>query len=100
MYYQRLAKALCTSDAGAPGRAYELRIIDVQHRQTILTSAIHVVKVNRYNHDLRTGKIKISRNLGGGCYSQAWTWSQQSLQRVAKYNIRNSKECPKIRMGF
>ncbi|GAA4509080.1 hypothetical protein GCM10023172_42150 [Hymenobacter ginsengisoli] len=43
----------------------ELRITDVKHRQTILTSAAHVAEVNRYNHDLKTGKVKASRNPGG-----------------------------------
>ncbi|TDN38310.1 RepB family plasmid replication initiator protein [Hymenobacter sp. UV11] len=43
----------------------ELRITDTKHRQTILTSAAHVAEVNRYNHDLKTGKVKASRNPGG-----------------------------------
>lgn len=43
----------------------ELRITDAKHRQAILTSAAHVAEVNRYNHDLKTGKIKPSRNPGG-----------------------------------
>jgi plasmid replication initiation protein len=43
----------------------ELRITDAKHRQTILTSAAHVAEVNRYNHDLKTGKVKASRNPGG-----------------------------------
>jgi plasmid replication initiation protein len=43
----------------------ELRIIDAKHRQTILSSAAHVAEVNRYNHDLKTGKVKASRNPGG-----------------------------------
>ncbi|MBO3273453.1 replication initiation protein [Hymenobacter defluvii] len=43
----------------------ELRITDTKHRQTILASAAHVAEVNRYNHDLKTGKIKPSRNPGG-----------------------------------
>jgi plasmid replication initiation protein len=43
----------------------ELRITDVKHRQTILASAAHVAEVNRYNHDLKTGKVKASRNPGG-----------------------------------
>ncbi|MBW3131133.1 replication initiation protein [Hymenobacter profundi] len=43
----------------------ELRITDAKHRQTILASAAHVAEVNRYNHDLKTGKIKPSRNPGG-----------------------------------
>lgn len=43
----------------------ELRITDNKHRQTILSSAAHVAEVNRYNHDLKTGKVKASRNPGG-----------------------------------
>lgn len=43
----------------------ELRITDAKHRKTILSSAAHVAEVNRYNHDLKTGKIKASRNPGG-----------------------------------
>jgi plasmid replication initiation protein len=43
----------------------ELRITDVKHRQVILSSAAHVAEVNRYNHDLKTGKVKASRNPGG-----------------------------------
>ncbi len=43
----------------------ELRITDAKHRHTILASAAHVAEVNRYNHDLKTGKIKASRNPGG-----------------------------------
>jgi plasmid replication initiation protein len=43
----------------------ELRITDAKHRQTILTSAAHVAEVNRYNHDLKTGKVKATRNPGG-----------------------------------
>ena len=43
----------------------ELRITNAKHRQTILTSAAHVAEVNRYNHDLKTGKVKASRNPGG-----------------------------------
>jgi len=43
----------------------ELRITDAKHRQTILASAAHVTEVNRYNHDLKTGKVKASRNPGG-----------------------------------
>ncbi|HLK96439.1 MAG TPA: replication initiation protein [Hymenobacter sp.] len=43
----------------------ELRITNTKHRQTILSSAAHVAEVNRYNHDLKTGKIKASRNAGG-----------------------------------
>jgi len=43
----------------------ELRITDAKHRATILGSAAHVAEVNRYNHDLKTGKVKASRNPGG-----------------------------------
>lgn len=43
----------------------ELRITDDKHRHTILSSAAHVAEVNRYNHDLKTGKVKASRNPGG-----------------------------------
>ena len=43
----------------------ELRIIDAKHRQTIMASAAHVAEVNRYNHDLKTGKVKATRNAGG-----------------------------------
>jgi plasmid replication initiation protein len=43
----------------------ELRITNAKHRLAILTSAAHVAEVNRYNHDLKTGKIKASRNAGG-----------------------------------
>jgi plasmid replication initiation protein len=43
----------------------ELRITDAKHRQTILASASHVAEVNRYNHDLKTGKVKAARNPGG-----------------------------------
>ena len=43
----------------------ELRITDAKHRQTILSSAAHVAEVNRYNHGLKTGKVKASRNPGG-----------------------------------
>jgi plasmid replication initiation protein len=43
----------------------ELRITDPKHRQTILGNAAHVADVNRYNHDLKTGKVKASRNPGG-----------------------------------
>ena len=43
----------------------ELRITDAKHRQAILASATHVAEVNRYNHDLKTGKVKASRNAGG-----------------------------------
>ena len=43
----------------------ELRITDAKHRQTILGSAAHVANVNLYNHDLKTGKVKASRNPGG-----------------------------------
>jgi plasmid replication initiation protein len=43
----------------------ELRITDPKHRQAILSNAAHVAEVNRYNHDLKTGKVKASRNPGG-----------------------------------
>ena len=43
----------------------ELRITDPKHRATILASAAHVAEVNRYNHDLKTGKVKAARNAGG-----------------------------------
>jgi plasmid replication initiation protein len=43
----------------------ELRITDPNHRQTILASATHVAEVNRYNHDLKTGKLKATRNPAG-----------------------------------
>ena len=43
----------------------ELRITDPKHRATILGSAAHVAAVNLYNHDLKTGKVKASRNPGG-----------------------------------
>ena len=43
----------------------ELRITDAKHRASILASAAHVAEVNRYNHDLKTGKVKASRNPGG-----------------------------------
>jgi plasmid replication initiation protein len=43
----------------------ELRITDPKHRHTILSTPAHVLDVNRYNHDLKTGKIKASRNPGG-----------------------------------
>jgi plasmid replication initiation protein len=43
----------------------ELRITDAKHRHAILSSAAHVAEVNRYNHDLKTGKVKASRNPGG-----------------------------------
>lgn len=43
----------------------ELRITDAKHRQTIMASAAHVAEVNRYNHDLKTGKVKATRNPGG-----------------------------------
>ena len=52
----------------------ELRITDAKHRATILASAAHVAEVNRYNHDLKTGKVKATRN-PGGCCSCAWAWS-------------------------
>ena len=35
----------------------ELRITDPKHRQTILANAAHVAEVNRYNHDLKMGKV-------------------------------------------
>jgi plasmid replication initiation protein len=43
----------------------ELRITNPKHRHTILASAAHVAEVNRYNHDLKTGKVKATRNPGG-----------------------------------
>jgi plasmid replication initiation protein len=43
----------------------ELRITSAKHRLAILTSAAHVAEVNQYNHDLKTGKVKASRNPGG-----------------------------------
>ncbi len=43
----------------------ELRVTDAKHRHTILSSAAHVAEVNRYNHDLKTGKVKATRNPGG-----------------------------------
>jgi plasmid replication initiation protein len=43
----------------------ELRITDPKHRHTVLASAAHVGEVNRYNHDLKTGKVKATRNSGG-----------------------------------
>ena len=43
----------------------ELRITDAKHRATILASAAHIAEVNRYNHDLKTGKVKAARNPGG-----------------------------------
>ncbi|OWP61452.1 replication protein RepB [Hymenobacter amundsenii] len=43
----------------------ELRITDTKHRQAILSNAAHVSEVNRYNHDLKTGKVKAARNPGG-----------------------------------
>jgi plasmid replication initiation protein len=43
----------------------ELRITNAKHRLAILTSAAHVAEVNQYNHDLKTGKVKASRNPGG-----------------------------------
>ena len=41
-----------------------LRITDAKHRQTILTSAVHVAEVNRYNHDLRNGYDKSQEQRG------------------------------------
>ncbi len=43
----------------------DLRITNAQHRQAILSSAAHIAEVNRYNHDLKTGKVKATRNPGG-----------------------------------
>ena len=43
----------------------ELRITDAKHRATILANAAHIAEVNRYNHDLKTGKVKAARNPGG-----------------------------------
>jgi plasmid replication initiation protein len=43
----------------------ELRITDVKHRQTILASPAHITEVNRYNHDLKTSKVKAHKNPGG-----------------------------------
>ena len=43
----------------------ELRITNAKHRQTILSTPEHIAEVNRYNHDLKTGKVKASRNPGG-----------------------------------
>ncbi len=43
----------------------ELRITDPRHRHTILSTPEHVLDVNRYNHDLKTGKVKATRNPGG-----------------------------------
>lgn len=43
----------------------ELHITDAKHRQTILSNAAHIVEVNRYNHDLKTGKVKANKNPGG-----------------------------------
>ena len=43
----------------------ELRITDVKHRQTILASPAHIAEVNRYNHDLKTSKVKAKTNAGG-----------------------------------
>lgn len=62
-----------SSLAGVPQSHYEnasrvldeLRITDPKYRQTILSSAAHVAEVNRYNHDLKVGKLKASRNAGG-----------------------------------
>lgn len=43
----------------------ELHITNAKHRQPILASAAPAAEVNRYNQDLKTGKIKASRNPGG-----------------------------------
>jgi hypothetical protein len=43
----------------------ELRITGVKHRQTILASPAHITEVNRYNHDLKTNKVKAKTNAGG-----------------------------------
>lgn len=43
----------------------ELRINNVKHRQDIFSSAEHVMEVNRFNHDLKTGKVKAKSNPGG-----------------------------------
>ncbi len=43
----------------------ELRITDPKHRQAILSSAAHVTEVNRYNHDLKTSKVKANKNPAG-----------------------------------
>ena len=43
----------------------ELRITNSKHRQTILSSAEHVLAVNRFSHDLKTDKIKAKSNPGG-----------------------------------
>ena len=43
----------------------ELRITNAKHRQTILASPAHITEVNRYNHDLKTGKVKAHKNPGG-----------------------------------
>ena len=43
----------------------ELRITDIKHRQTILASPAHITEVNRYNHDLKTSKVKAHKNPGG-----------------------------------
>ena len=40
---------------------------DPEHRQPVLASAVHVAAVNRYNHDLKTGTVKASRNSGACC---------------------------------
>ena len=34
-------------------------------KPTILASVAHVVEVNRFSHDLKTGKVKANRNPGG-----------------------------------
>ena len=43
----------------------ELRIIDAKHRRAILNSPEYIAKTNRFNHDLKTGKVKADRNPGG-----------------------------------
>ena len=43
----------------------ELRITNVKYRQAILTNAEHVMAVNRFNHDLKTSKVKAKSNPGG-----------------------------------
>jgi plasmid replication initiation protein len=43
----------------------ELHIIDPKYRQAILSTPAHILAVNRYNHDLKTGKAKATSNPGG-----------------------------------
>ena len=43
----------------------ELRITNAKHRQTILASTAHIAEVNRYSHDLKTGKVQANKNPGG-----------------------------------